>query len=75
MKITKNNYFKLKTGMRLFLIAELNRHIKLAGSPEKLSRALGYTDLYIRINLGRLRNEQSLVMLEKIYIKCVEVFG
>jgi hypothetical protein len=75
IKITKYNYAGIKFDMHQFLNTEINRYIEIAGSPEKLSRALGNVDLYIRVNIGRLKKRQSFSALERIYKKCVEVYG
>ena len=57
------NYIKEKEDMILFLYKEIDRYVKEADGPEKLSILIGHTRTHIRMTLDR----GKITSLEKLW--------
>jgi hypothetical protein len=60
----------MKTVMRRFLIAEINRYvIKCGNNREKLSLALGHAENYVQL---KLTTQLKFAALERLWKECRE---
>ncbi len=71
LRVTKSNYAGMKTALRRFLILEIERYSIRAGSQNKLSIALGYSDTKVQMVLKR----GSFSGLERLWKECREKLG
>jgi len=69
MKITNDNYDKIKSSMAEFLNAEILRYVELSGSRENLDAMLGRSNRHSTMILKR----QSFSALERLWKECREI--
>jgi hypothetical protein len=65
------DYIENKKDMILFLYEKLDIYVKIAGSPEILSKALGYNRNYVRLTMERGKQTS----MEKLWIKARDYYG
>ena len=65
------NYTENKKDLILFLHEKIDIYVKIAGSPEKLSAALGLFKTHVRNTIDR----GNLSSMEKLWIKARDYYG